>query len=198
MIDKIEIEKGRNVLKEKLEKQREILMQTARSKDKAQNAIEELISLQKQIDVIPTLSQIEYGDAIDQIYENGATITLGEDFVHIHTSGHEVIVKVCNNPSANVYNYYKRCFDLHNQTIRTEDEETDYQGLLLYCSLIFQFPFLWWGDSETLLERFIENYDIYVELLRSSQEILQKANLIEDEKFKEGVVFAESLPNEIK
>lgn len=198
MIDKLEIEKGRNVLKEKLEKQREILMQTARSKEKAQNAIEELISLQKQIDVVPTLSMLEYGDAIDQLFENGSTITLGEDFIHIQNAGHETIIKVCNSATANVYNYYKRCFDLHNQTERTKDEEDEYQGLLLYCSLIFQFPFMWWGDSKTLLERFVENFQIYAELLKFSSNILEKEDLIKNEIFRESVEFTEQLPNEIK
>lgn len=197
MIDKIEIEKGRNVLKEKLEKQREILMQTARSKDKAQNAIEELISLQKQIDVIPTLTVLEYGDAIDQLYENGATITLGEDFVHIHTSGYEVILKASNSATINIYNYYKRLFDLNSQTDRNKEEEEQYQSLLLYCTLTFQFPIMWWGDKDVFYERFVENYEYYVKLLEYTLSVADKENLVENEKFKESVEFVESLPKEI-
>ena len=198
MIDKLEFEKGRNVLKEKLEKQREILMQTARSKEKAQNAIDELISLQKQIDVVPTLSMLEYGDAIDQLYENGATVTLGEDFVHIHTAGYEVILKASNNATINIYKYYKRLFDLHNTSERNANQEEEYQSLLLYCTLTFQFPVMWWGDRDTFFERFVENYDHYVKLLEYSLSIANKENVAANEEFKENVEFTEHLPNEIK
>ena len=192
-MDKIEFEKGRDILREKLNKQREIIMQTARSKEKANNALEELISLQKQIDVIPTLTVIEYGDAIDQLYENGCTVTLGEDFVHLHTNGYETIIKASNNATINIYKYYKRLFDLHNITERSKDVEDEYQSLLLYCTLTFQFPVMWFGDPETLANRFIENYQHYVKLLEYTLSLSGGVDNSVLEELREHIKFTEEL-----
>ena len=195
-MDKIEFEKGRDILREKLNKQREIIMQTARSKDKAENALEELISLQKQIDVIPTLTVLEYGDAIDQLYENGCTVTLGTDFVHLHTNGYETIIKASNNATINIYKYYKRLFDLHNITNRSKEVEDEYQSLLLYCTLTFQFPVMWWGDAELLHTRFIENYEHYVKLLEYTLAVAGGTDQATLDILREQVLFSESLnPN---
>ena len=192
-MDKIEFEKGRDILREKLNKQREIIMQTARSKEKANNALEELISLQKQIDVIPTLTVIEYGDAIDQLYENGCTVTLGEDFVHLHTNGYETIIKASTNSTINIYKHYKRLFDLHNITERSKDVEDEYQSLLLYCTLTFQFPVMWFGDPETLENRFIENYQHYVKLLEYTLSLSGGVDNSVLEELREHIKFTEEL-----
>ena len=189
----IEFEKGRDILREKLNKQREIIMQTARSKDKAENALEELISLQKQIDVIPTLTVLEYGDAIDQLYENGCTVKLGTDFVHLHTSGYETIIKASNNATINIYKYYKRLFDLHNITNRSKEVEDEYQSLLLYCTLTFQFPVMWWGDAEVLATRFIENYEHYVKLLEYTLSLSGGIDNTALDELREHIKFTESL-----
>jgi len=189
MIDKITIRKNQDAFQIKIDEQIKVLIQTARNKVKAQEAIEKLIDYQKQKDVIPSLTVLDYGDSIDQIYENGATVTIGTDFFHIHTSGYEVIIKAVNSACANIYNWYARLFELHNQTEKTDDEKDEYDSLMLYCTMTFQFPVMWFGDPDTLQKKFIEQFEEYVKLLEYSNSLLQDEDLKGNEEFKEKIDF---------